>query len=54
MTAHTKAELQVMWNRLLALVEEQGQILIRAAFSPIMTMSKPAVAVSARDFPAFR
>ena len=36
MTAHTKAELQVMWNRLLALVEEQGQILIRAAFSPIV------------------
>jgi len=25
-----------MWNRLLALVEEQGQILIRAAFSPIV------------------
>jgi len=31
-----KARLQVMWNRLLALVEEQGQILIRAAFSPIV------------------
>ncbi|MEM9248015.1 MAG: hydantoinase B/oxoprolinase family protein [Pseudomonadota bacterium] len=28
--------LQVMWNRLLALVEEQGQALIRAAFSPIV------------------
>ncbi|MEM9147880.1 MAG: hydantoinase B/oxoprolinase family protein [Pseudomonadota bacterium] len=28
--------LQVMWNRLLAVVEEQGQILIRAAFSPIV------------------
>jgi len=27
---------QVMWNRLLALVEEQGQILIRTAFSPIV------------------
>ncbi|MEL6452185.1 MAG: hydantoinase B/oxoprolinase family protein [Pseudomonadota bacterium] len=27
---------QVMWNRLLALVEEQGQALIRAAFSPIV------------------
>lgn len=36
MTQHTKAHLQVMWNRLLALVEEQGQILIRAAFSPIV------------------
>jgi N-methylhydantoinase B len=29
-------KLQVMWNRLLALVEEQGQALIRAAFSPIV------------------
>ncbi|MEM9099724.1 MAG: hydantoinase B/oxoprolinase family protein [Pseudomonadota bacterium] len=28
--------LQVMWNRLLAVVEEQGQTLIRAAFSPIV------------------
>ncbi|MEM8795427.1 MAG: hydantoinase B/oxoprolinase family protein [Pseudomonadota bacterium] len=28
--------LQVMWNRLLALVEEQGMALIRAAFSPIV------------------
>ena len=27
---------QVMWNRLLAVVEEQGQVLIRAAFSPIV------------------
>ena len=31
--------LQVMWNRLLAVVEEQGQILIRAAFSPIVRES---------------
>ena len=30
------AYLQVIWNRLLALVEEQGQTLIRAAFSPIV------------------
>jgi len=30
------AVLQVMWNRLLAVVEEQGQTLIRAAFSPIV------------------
>ena len=30
------ARLQVMWNRLLAVVEEQAQILIRAAFSPIV------------------
>ncbi|WP_170377973.1 hydantoinase B/oxoprolinase family protein [Ruegeria atlantica] len=28
--------LQVMWNRLQAVVEEQGQTLIRAAFSPIV------------------
>ncbi|MEM9139060.1 MAG: hydantoinase B/oxoprolinase family protein, partial [Pseudomonadota bacterium] len=33
------ARAQVMWNRLLALVEEQGQILIRAAFSPIVRES---------------
>ncbi|WP_419904460.1 hydantoinase B/oxoprolinase family protein [Kiloniella sp.] len=36
MTDHTKAHLQVMWNSLLAAVEEQGQTLIRAAFSPIV------------------
>ncbi len=29
-------KLQVLWNRLLAVVEEQGQALIRAAFSPIV------------------
>ncbi len=29
-------KLQVMWNRLLAVVEEQGQALIRSAFSPIV------------------
>jgi len=36
MVGHSPARLQVMWNRLLAVVEEQGQILIRAAFSPIV------------------
>ncbi len=36
MTQLSRARLQVMWNRLLALVEEQGQTLIRAAFSPIV------------------
>ena len=36
MSTHSPAQLQVMWNRLLALVEEQGQTLIRAAFSPIV------------------
>ncbi len=30
------ARYQVLWNRLLAVVEEQGQALIRAAFSPIV------------------
>jgi N-methylhydantoinase B len=33
---HSNTRLQVMWNRLLAVVEEQGQALIRAAFSPIV------------------
>lgn len=32
----SKTQLQVMWNRLLAVVEEQGQALVRAAFSPIV------------------
>ncbi len=32
----SSTKLQVMWNRLLAVVEEQGQALIRAAFSPIV------------------
>ena len=36
MTPISPARLQVMWNRLLAVVEEQGQTLIRAAFSPIV------------------
>ncbi|MEX0350976.1 MAG: hydantoinase B/oxoprolinase family protein [Paracoccaceae bacterium] len=35
-TQISAARLQVMWNRLLAVVEEQGQTLIRAAFSPIV------------------
>ncbi len=33
---HSQTDYQVMWNRLLAVVEEQGQALIRAAFSPIV------------------
>ncbi len=36
MTQLNANEMQVMWNRLLAVVEEQGQALIRAAFSPIV------------------
>ncbi|MGC3939835.1 hydantoinase B/oxoprolinase family protein [Roseobacter sp. EG26] len=36
MSALSRTRLQVMWNRLLAVVEEQGQALIRAAFSPIV------------------
>ncbi|QGX96806.1 hydantoinase B/oxoprolinase family protein [Roseovarius faecimaris] len=39
MTQITTPRLQVMWNRLLAVVEEQGQALIRAAFSPIVRES---------------
>ncbi|MFK7939491.1 MAG: hydantoinase B/oxoprolinase family protein [Roseovarius sp.] len=39
MTAISTPRLQVMWNRLLAVVEEQGQALIRAAFSPIVRES---------------
>lgn len=35
-TGPTKTHMQVMWNRLLAVVEEQAQVLIRAAFSPIV------------------
>ena len=34
--AVSTTRLQVMWNRLLAVVEEQGQALVRAAFSPIV------------------
>jgi len=36
MTHPDTMRLQVMWNRLLAVVEEQGQTLMRAAFSPIV------------------
>lgn len=39
MTQIPQTRLQVMWNRLLAVVEEQGQALIRAAFSPIVRES---------------
>lgn len=39
MTQIPTTRLQVMWNRLLAVVEEQGQALIRAAFSPIVRES---------------
>ncbi len=34
--ARTEIELQVMWDRLLAIVEEQAQALMHAAFSPIV------------------
>ena len=33
---HSAIDYQVMWERLLAVVEEQGQVLIRTAFSPIV------------------
>ncbi len=39
MNSISTPRLQVMWNRLLAVVEEQGQALIRAAFSPIVRES---------------
>ncbi|MEM7225231.1 MAG: hydantoinase B/oxoprolinase family protein [Pseudomonadota bacterium] len=32
-------DLQIMWNRLLAIVEEQAQVLMRTAFSPIVRES---------------
>lgn len=35
-TDHSVIDFQVMWDRLLAVVEEQGQVLIRTAFSPIV------------------
>ena len=35
-THHSSIDYQVMWDRLLAVVEEQGQVLIRTAFSPIV------------------
>jgi len=35
-SAHSAIDLQVMWDRLLAIVEEQAQVLIRTAFSPIV------------------
>lgn len=34
--ALTKIQNQIMWNRLIAVVEEQGQTLMRTAFSPIV------------------
>ncbi len=36
MSEMSTARLQAMWNRLLAVVEEQAQTLVRAAFSPIV------------------
>jgi len=36
MSAINRTKMQVLWNRLLAVVEEQGQALIRTAFSPIV------------------
>lgn len=35
--ARSELDLQVMWDRLLAVVEEQAQVLMRAAFSPIVS-----------------
>jgi N-methylhydantoinase B len=35
-TAAKLIDLQIMWNRLIAVVEEQAQVLLRTAFSPIV------------------
>jgi len=35
-TATQLIDLQIMWNRLIAVVEEQAQVLMRTAFSPIV------------------
>ena len=35
-TERSAIDMQVMWDRLLAVVEEQGQVLMRTAFSPIV------------------
>ena len=32
-------ELQILWNRLIAIVEEQAQTLMRTAFNPIVRES---------------
>ena len=32
-------DLQIMWNRLIAVVEEQAQVLMRTAFSPMTGFS---------------
>ncbi len=37
--SRSKFDLQVMWNRLISIVEEQGQVLIRTSFSPIVRES---------------
>ena len=36
MNDHSRVEFQIMWNRLLAVVEEQAQVLLHTAFSPIV------------------
>ena len=35
-TAMDEIRLQIMWNRLIAVVEEQATVLLRTAFSPIV------------------
>ena len=47
MTDISEIDLQVMWNRLLAVVEEQGQTLVRTAFS---TSAREAGDISAGVF----
>ena len=45
--AISEVELQIMWNRLLSVVEEQGQTLVRTAFS---TSAREAGDISAGVF----
>jgi hypothetical protein len=37
---------QIAWNRLIAIVEEQAQTLIRIAFSARRAISRPAFSIS--------
>src|SRR5918998_6281679 len=47
LAAHTDIRLQVMWNRLLSVVEEQARALVRTAFS---TSAREAGDISAGVF----
>ena len=40
---HSKVAFQVMWNRLISVVEEQAQVLVRTAFSNICSRGRRPV-----------